>query len=273
MENYICTTCGVQYPKSEAPPEQCIICEDDRQYVNWKGQSWTTLNQLRADHANQFKKAESNLYEIWTAPSFGISQRALLIQSPRGNILWDCISLIDEATVELVELLGGIKAIAISHPHYYSSMIEWSQAFNNVPVYIHQKDEKWITRPDPAVRLWDEEKLDFWDGIKLLHTGGHFPGSFILHWPAGANGKGAILSGDIIHVVMDRRMVSFMHSYPNCIPLPLKDIEHIKRVVSGLSFDRIYGAWNNRVVIKEGKKIFEKSVNRYISILKAENIE
>ena len=25
--------------------------------------------------------------------------------------------------------LGGIAAIAISHPHYYTSMVEWSRAF------------------------------------------------------------------------------------------------------------------------------------------------
>ena len=41
----------------------------------------------------------------------------------------------------------------------------------------------------------------------------------MLHWPAGANGKGALLTGDIIQVVQDRRYVSFMRSYPNLIPL------------------------------------------------------
>jgi hypothetical protein len=40
----ICRTCGVQYG---APRKDCPICEDERQYVGWDGQQWTTLAELR----------------------------------------------------------------------------------------------------------------------------------------------------------------------------------------------------------------------------------
>jgi hypothetical protein len=43
MPAFICTTCGTQYPGSDAPPPGCTICLDERQYVNLLGQAWTML--------------------------------------------------------------------------------------------------------------------------------------------------------------------------------------------------------------------------------------
>ncbi|WP_218824236.1 MBL fold metallo-hydrolase [Pontibacter ummariensis] len=236
--------------------------------MNWNGQSWTTLKKLQITHANQFKKAELGLYEIWTAPDFGIGQRALLLQTPEGNILWDCISLLDEATVEIVEKLGGIKAIAISHPHYYSSMVEWAQAFD-APVYIHEKDREWIMRPDEHIQFWSGSTLALLGGTRLIHVGGHFPGSFVLHWPKGANGRGALLTGDILNVEMNRSQLSFMYSYPNHFPLPEKAILYIKDAMEGLAFDRIYSAWNRKVAYENGRQIFDTSVERYLNIFRS----
>ena len=54
--------------------------------------------------------------------------------------------------------LGGIKAIAISHPHYFSTITEWSKAFGDVPVYINALDEQWLTRRSPAIQLWNEQE-------------------------------------------------------------------------------------------------------------------
>ena len=78
------------------------------------------------------------LTAIETEPKFGIGQRAHLIQTPAGNVLWDCIAYLDDATVEQINALGGLAAIAISHPHYYSAMVEWAHRFanqNGVPSY------------------------------------------------------------------------------------------------------------------------------------------
>ena len=150
---FICLTCGTQYPPAAQPPRSCPICEDERQYVGLNGQQWTTLQALQEDHHNLIRSVEPGLTGIGTSPSFSIGQRALLVQTPGGNVLWDCISLIDEATVSAVNALGGISAIAISHPHYYSSMIEWSRAFN-APIYLHAADREWVMRPDPAIIFW-----------------------------------------------------------------------------------------------------------------------
>jgi hypothetical protein len=116
------------------------VCQDERQFTPPGGQSWTTLDQLAVRHLNAFRQHEPGLIGIGTQPSFAIGQRALLVCTPHGNVLWDCISLIDGATVTLVNGLGGLSAIAISHPHFYTTLVEWSSAFGNVPVHLHADD-------------------------------------------------------------------------------------------------------------------------------------
>jgi glyoxylase-like metal-dependent hydrolase (beta-lactamase superfamily II) len=269
MDNFICTTCGTQFAESATPPAHCPICMDERQYIGWQGQQWTTLAALRRDHHNRIKLEEPGLTGIGTEPGFAIGQRALLVQTPAGNVLWDCISLLDEATLAAVQALGGIAAIAISHPHYYSSLVEWSRAFA-APVYLHEADRQWVMRPDPAIRFWAGESQPLPGGLTLIRCGGHFAGGTVLHWPAGAAGQGALLTGDILQVVSDRRYVSFMYSYPNLIPLPAAKVRRIVAAVAPYPFDRIYGAWWDRVVVSEAKAAVERSATRYLAALAAE---
>src|SRR5438445_802464 len=155
-------TCG-------APPPRCDICEDERQYVGWSGQTWTTLDDLRRDHHNEIRD-DLGLTGIGTKPAFAIGQRALLVRSPQGNVLWDCITVIDEATVEAARKLGGVRAIAISHPHYYSSMVEWSRAFD-APVYLNEADRRWVMRPDPGIEHWTGETKSPSAGMTRLRAG------------------------------------------------------------------------------------------------------
>lgn len=266
MRNYICVTCGTQFSATEQPPATCPICDDERQYVGWQGQRWTTLEELRQDHHNVIKRIEPKLVGIGTHPSFAIGQRALLIQSPGGNVLWDCISLIDEPTAAVVNALGGIRAIAISHPHYYSSMVEWSRAFD-APIYLHAADREQVMRPDPNIEFWEGDLKPLWDGMTLICCGGHFAGGTVLHWPQGAEGRGALLSGDILQVVSDRRYVSFMYSYPNLIPLPARKVRQIAEQVAAYPFDRIYGAWWDRVVASDAQAAVQRSADRYVRAL------
>lgn len=270
--NHICRTCGTQYPASAKPPEHCPICEDERQYVGWKGQQWTTLSALRDEYHNVVRTVEPGLTGIGTSPGFAIGQRALLVHSPAGNVLWDCITLIDEATVTLVKALGGISAIAISHPHYYSSMIEWSRAFN-APVYLHAADREWVMRPDPAVHFWEGETLPIGDGLTLIRCGGHFPGGTVLHWPGGAGGRGALLTGDIINVVQDRRYVSFMYSFPNLIPLPAAAVRRVVAAVEQFAYERIYSAWWDKVTLSDAQAAVRRSAERYIAAIEGDLVQ
>src|SRR5262249_45976317 len=203
MPNFICCTCGTQYPESAAPPHDCLICNEERQYVGWKGQIWTTLDELRADHGNRITPEGPGLLGIGTEPKFAIGQRALYLRTPQGGVLWDCISLIDDITLGKLQSLGGVRAMAISHPHYYSSMIEWSRALGDVPVYLHEADSQWVVRHDRAVVFWAGATREILPGITLIRCGGHFAGATVLHWADGAEGLGAVLSGDVIMVGQD----------------------------------------------------------------------
>lgn len=264
MTHYICVTCGTQFAETSTPPARCPICDDERQYIGAKGQQWTTLAELQQTHHNTLREHEPGLTGIGAEPRFAIGQRALLLQTPAGNLLWDCISLIDEATIAAVQALGGIAAIAISHPHYYSSMVEWSHAFDNAPVYLHAADQEHVMRPDPAIHFWEGETLSLLDSLTLIRCGGHFEGGTVAHWPQGAQGQGVLLSGDIIQVVQDRRFVSFMRSYPNLIPLPARAVEHVVQAVEPYAYERIYGAWWDTIVANNAKNAVHKSAERYI---------
>ncbi|MCM1983589.1 MBL fold metallo-hydrolase [Lyngbya confervoides] len=260
---YLCSTCGTQFAPSRQVPERCPICEDDRQYVGHQGQQWTTLAQLQQDHRNRIEQQEAGLYGIGTEPAFAIGQRALLVQSGSGNLLWDCISLIDESTIQALKALGGIAAIAISHPHYYSSAVEWAHAFG-APLYLHEADRRWVMRPDAAIHFWAGDTLQVQQEITLIRAGGHFPGGTLCHWATGTEGRGTLLSGDIIQVVADRAWVSFMYSYPNLIPLPATKIRQIVHAVEPYEFDRVYGAWWQAIVASEAKASVHRSADRYI---------
>jgi glyoxylase-like metal-dependent hydrolase (beta-lactamase superfamily II) len=270
--NPICVTCGTQFEESERPPERCPVCEDERQFVGWAGQEWTTLAELRARHRLALKDEGDGVLGIGTEPRFAIGQRALLVPAKGGdgpgeNLLFDCISLIDDAAVRVVEALGGLSAIAISHPHYYSSMVEWSRAFGDVPVWLHADDRQWVMRPDPAIRFWEGEELELGPGLTLLRLGGHFAGAQVLHWAGGADGRGAVFAGDVLQVVMDRRFVSFMYSYPNYTPLPAATVQRIARQLEPYPFERIYGAWFGAVVRTDGKEALRRSAERYVQAL------
>src|SRR5262249_30403998 len=105
---------------------------------------------LTAGHFNSYRQYEPGVIGIGTQPQFAIGQRALVVSTPNGNVLWDCISMLDPATTALINGLGSLKAIAISHPHFYTTMVEWSRAFGGIPIHLHADDHRWIMSPDPA---------------------------------------------------------------------------------------------------------------------------
>lgn len=268
MANFICTTCGTQYQESTEPPASCPICEDSRQYVKSSGQQWTTQDRLKRTHKNTLRLEEPGLISLGIEPHFAIGQRAFFLRSSAGNILWDCLPLLDPALAEALRAMGGVQAIAISHPHYYTSMIEWSRAFGNVPIYLHEADRQWVMRPDEAIHFWagDQKKLS--DGLTLLRCGGHFDGGTVLHWAGGAGGKGVVLSGDILQVAADRKHVGFMWSYPNWVPLNARSIRHIETMMDPFEYDRMYGAFWELTIESEAKDAVARSVERYLRAIK-----
>jgi glyoxylase-like metal-dependent hydrolase (beta-lactamase superfamily II) len=258
---YICATCGSQHAPSEAPPDRCAICEDARQYVPEDGQRWTTLGGLASSHRSEIR-LDGAYYGVGMEPSFAIGQRALLVPAGEQAVMWDCLPLLDNDAAVAIERRGGLAAIAISHPHYYSSMVEWAHRFE-CPVYLHAADREWIMRPDPAIELWDGETRDLGHGLTLIRCGGHFAGGTVLHDAR----AGALLSGDIVQVIPDRTHVGFMYSYPNLIPLPADTIRAIAAKLEPYAFSALYGAWWGTVIADGADALVQRSATRYIEAL------
>ncbi|WP_304459484.1 MBL fold metallo-hydrolase [Alicyclobacillus sendaiensis] len=268
MPAWICMTCGTQYPETDLPPSTCPICQDERQYVGREGQRWTTLVDMqRHGYRNAFYQHEPCLWGIETVPEFAIGQHAKLIRTQEGNILWDCISYLDEVTVDLIRGIGGIRAIAVSHPHFYSSMVEWAERFDAC-IYLHARDKQWVMRPSERIVLWDGPKFELGSECTLFHVGGHFAGSTVLLWNQGAHGRGVLLTGDTLSVSADRRHVSFMYSFPNRIPLSATIVESIRSKLEPLSFERLYGTQFDTVIETRAKDAVMRSVERYLAALK-----
>jgi glyoxylase-like metal-dependent hydrolase (beta-lactamase superfamily II) len=263
----ICLACGTQFPEGLTLPVSCPICSDERQFVPPGGQRFTSLRELRANCQNVIRQVDDNLHEIFTRPSFAIGQRAYLVQTPKGNLLWDCVALVDPSTVSALWALGGVSAIAISHPHYYTTMVEWSREFGNIPIYLHAADRQWVQRPDPVIEFWDGETRLLLPDLTMIRCGGHFSGGCVLHWANGADGHGALLCGDVIQVAPDRRWVSFMYSYPNFIPLNAEAVERIVHAVAPYRFDHIYGAFGH-VIEAEGAEALKRSAQRYLRAIR-----
>src|SRR6185437_14238479 len=98
------------------------------------------------------------------------------------GVMWDCIPLVAEEGIARIRAQGGLRAIAISHPHFFSAMVDWSAALGDVPIYLHEDLRPYVVRQSPAIRYWSGETHDLGQGITLVRCGGHFSGSTALHW-------------------------------------------------------------------------------------------
>lgn len=272
MPSFLCVACGSQFAESVEPPPACPICCDDRQFIPEAGQQWVDYAALRQDHRVAWSDETSGVCALTLEPDFGIAQRAFLVEAPVGSILWDCLSLVDDATVAKINDAGGLSAVAISHPHYYGAMVEWGRAFE-CPVYLHEDDAVWVQRPDPVLRFWSGERLPLKCGATLIRCGGHFPGGTVMHVPSARHGfderPAMLFTGDVIQVAQDRAHVSFMYSYPNMIPLDAPAVRRIAAAVENLDFDRLYGAFPGRTIVSGARAAVDRSVARYLRAIGA----
>lgn len=259
----ICKTCGTRYADSLLDIRHCPICMDNRQYLREYGQQWVSYKHLKQTHSVKVTRLQEDIFELTTHPSFAIGQRALLITTPYGNVLWDCIPLLDEASAAFINSKGGLNAIVISHPHYYSLMAEWAEAFQ-CPVYLHEKDRKWVMDESDRFRFWGQGQLELLPGITVIHLGGHFPGSSVLQYLS-PNGKSSLLTGDTLYLSRNKQHISIMYSYPNVIPLPKEELFGILDKVNQLPFDSLYGAFSWQNIYKGAKDIVENSMDVYHS--------
>ena len=59
---FLCKTCGTQFADSgDAPPAECPICEDERQYVPEEGQRWLEYPSFKRQHKATIREDEGIL--------------------------------------------------------------------------------------------------------------------------------------------------------------------------------------------------------------------
>lgn len=266
----VCVTCGTQFPTTDRSlVKTCPICDDPRQFVPASGQSFTTLSEVKKTHANEFTPCATDprLTFISSTPKFAIGQRAILVQTSAGNVLWDCISLLDEATIARIEKLGGLKAIVISHPHFYSTHVQWARAFK-CPVYISDDDASWARLSSSHQVLLSRTETAIGDtGATAVRLGGHFPGSMVLKFDrhlliadtlmTTASGVG---KSDVDALGEERERphglnsFAFLYSIPNFIPLSVDEMARMWEVLRQYDFVETHGGFAGMDIVDEGLK-------------------
>jgi glyoxylase-like metal-dependent hydrolase (beta-lactamase superfamily II) len=244
-----------------------VVCADERQWVPPDGQQWTTLAELAAaGHRSDVRAVEPALTGIGADPPVAIGQRSLLVTTHEGNVLWDPSGFIDDAAVAAVRSAGGLRFVTASHPHFYGAIASWAREFD-AEILVPVDDVAWLRAgPDVRVRLWSGT-LEVLPSVTLVQCGGHFPGSAVLYWAAGAAGRGALLSGDTIVVTPGEDRVTFIRSAPNRLPLSAAAVRGVVSAVEPFSFDRIYGGWWVPVLRSGAWETVRTSALRYIEHL------
>ncbi|MEO8670055.1 MAG: MBL fold metallo-hydrolase [Tahibacter sp.] len=200
------------------------------------------------------------------ASDFAIPQRAIHLPTDAGNLLWECVSLVTDAAVDELNARGGVDRIVISHPHFYTSMVEWSDALGGVPILLHEADRTWVRRSSPNIRYWSGDTHRLSNDVTLIRCGGHFPGSAAIHWKKGPRGA-ALFPGDALQVVSDRRHVTFMYSYPNFIPMNPADVRAMQLRLQDYDFTDVFGYTWGRNIIGAGRAAVDASFKRYLSAI------
>lgn len=271
--NLVCVACGTQFPTADrAALATCFICDDPRQYVPATGQAFTTMGALRATHANTLTPfpGDDGFVSITTSPRLAIGQRAVLVRTPAGNVLWDCLTLLDADTVARVRALGGLTAVVVSHPHYYSSHVEWADAFG-CPVYLSAEDEAWRAQRSPRQVLVRDVETEILPGVLAIKLGGHFPGSLVLLCagrllvadtllitPAGIGSWKADALGNPRSRPEGMNTFAFMWSIPNWIPLSGEELFRMWGILKKYDFKSAHGAFMAQDI--EDERIKERTL-------------
>lgn len=240
MPTWICTGCGVEHRDSAVEPAQSCVLTSEDVSIEERGDlpshgTWTTLDELAAQpHHTEHLDHGRGVHSLRRAPRFAIGHRSFLVQTAHGNLLWDSPSYLDDEIVGLVHGLGGVAAVAASHPHMFGAQLSWSRAFGDVPVYVNALDAEWLPSPDPLIELWNDESEPL-PGLRLIHVGGHMRGSSVALTP-----DGTLLVGDTISGGLARNWVSFQRNFPKHIPLSAAVVRRIVDRLDEYEYDRLY---------------------------------
>ena len=260
LDRWQCAGCAVEFPPGRPPEGLCPICADERQYIPGGTQRWVRTEDLvAAGHELTLTELEPGLTAI-SSPEIGIGQSALLVETTGGNLLFDVPGLITDQIIVWLRSRGELAGIVASHPHMYGVQQQYSQAFDDTPIYVAHLDAHWVQYSSAAIKIW-RDPFEVLPGLTLKQVGGHFPGSTVACWEAGADGRGVLLAGDAIFPVADGN-VTFLRSYPNRIPLSATVVRRMAKKLEEVEFDRLYNNFAS-CVRSDAQRIVQFSADRY----------
>ncbi|RDI65611.1 hydrolase [Nocardia pseudobrasiliensis] len=262
MTTWICDGCGLEHSDSVAPPGRCVLASDavgdeERGDLGPHGR-WTTHDELaRTPHRTDHRDHGRGVHSLRREPRFAIGHWSFVVRTPHGNLLWDPPAYLDDEILTRVRELGGIAAIATSHPHMFAAQITWSHTFGRVPVFVNELDREWIPRPDPVIEFWSG-RAEPVPGIDLIHVGGHMRGSSVAR-----TADGTLLSGDSIAGTLTPGWVSFQRNFPRHVPLSPTAVRRIVDTLAPYPYDRLYTLGGD-TLDHDAKTIVEAAAVRHI---------
>ena len=263
MPTWICTGCGVEHPDSATEPAESCVLTSEVVSIEERGDlpphgTWTTLEELAAQpHHTEHVDHGRGVHSLRRAPKFAIGHRSFVVQAADGNLLWDAPGYLDDEIIGLVHGLGGVDAVAASHPHMFGAQLSWSRAFGGVPVYVNALDAEWLPAPDPLITQWTEE-LEPLPGVRLIHVGGHMRGSSVA-----LTADGTLLVGDTISGGLARNWVSFQRNFPKHVPLSAAVVRRIVDRLDGYDYDRLYTLGGDEID-SAAKDVVHRSADTHI---------
>ncbi len=263
MTIWVCDGCGLEHSDSAAPPAAGCVLATDAVSVEERGDlgphgHWTTHEGLaRQPHTTHHRDHGRGVHSFRREPRLAIGHWSFVLRTPGGNLLWDPPAYIDPVVVGMVRSLGGIAAIAVSHPHMFAAQVSWSHEFGHIPVLVKDKDKSWIARNDPVIRYWSDTETPM-DGITLIEVGGHMRGSSVA-----LTADGTLLSGDTIAGALVPDWVSFQRNYPRHVPLSAAVVDRIVSRLDPYFYDRLYTLGGD-TIDADANQIVMRAADRHI---------
>ncbi len=236
LKPYACSNCG-HWQRYFAVPPLCPVCSDVRNDLPDDGWDFRTPEQIAPHLTWHWREAAPGIHEFWTTPRFGLDSHGWLLTYPDGNVAFEAAPLYNEAALQEIERLGGVRVLAASHPHGYGALWQLQERFQ--PDLLIQKDDLAWTKAFRVTLPYDE-RLEIRPGLVLHHTGGHYDGHAVLHDLP----RRALFAGDALKVDFDpdgtAARISCHKAYHKQIPLSRDEARRYRDVIARLDFDKVF---------------------------------